>query len=163
MKPRFAIEHLAATQDRTSFDCGEAQLNRYFREQARQDAQRRIANCFVAVNEDGVAGFFTLAAAGIPVADLPAKRLPRYPLLPGAIIGRLAVDQRWQGLGLGSDLIVDAIVRATRTEAAIFALIVDAKSERAAAFYQRHGFAALEGRPGSLFLPLARAARALRT
>jgi GNAT superfamily N-acetyltransferase len=76
-----------------------------------------MVNCFVAIEEAGVpvAGIYTLSAAGIPLSDLPedgTKRMPRYPVLPAVRIGRLAVDNRFHGRGLGAALLADAATRA---------------------------------------------------
>jgi GNAT superfamily N-acetyltransferase len=79
------------------------------------------------------------------------RRLPRYPILPAVLIGRLAVDTRYQGRQIGSALIIDALRRSARAAPASFGLIVDAKDDQAAAFYRRHGFVS------SLFLPIATA------
>src|SRR5260370_26584609 len=84
----------------------------------------------------------------------------RYALLPAGLIGRLAVDQKYQGQRLGSALIMDA---AARAEPAIFALIVDAKDDSAVTFYQRHEFRRFVSTPASLFLPIATALQALST
>jgi len=92
-----------------------------------------------------------------------ARRLPRYAVLPTGLIGRLAVDQAFQGRRLGSALIMDAAVRAAHAETAIFALVVDAKDEAAVSFYQHHGFRRFTSKPASLFLPVATALRALQT
>src|ERR1700691_4402992 len=104
--PAFRIEPLGDAHDRTGFHCGEEALDRYFQTQATQDIRRRVANCFVAVDAASgqVAAYYTMAAASVPLVDLPpeeAKRLPRYPTLPAVRIGRLAVDQRYQCRGLG--------------------------------------------------------------
>ncbi len=125
-----------------------------------------MSSCFVATGAEGrVAGFYTFAAASIPAAELPqddTRKLPRYPMFPAALIGRLAVDRLAQGEGLGGDLLVDAIHRATRADQAIFTLLVEAKNETAAGFYRKHGFLPLATRQLSLFLTLARAAALLR-
>ena len=113
-----------------------------------------------------IAGYYTFAAASLPLTELSAdekQRLPRYALLPAGLIGRLAVDQKYQGQRLGSALIMDAAARAARAEPAIFALIVDAKDDRAVTFYQRHEFRRFVSRPASLFLPIATALQALST
>ena len=68
---RLRIRTLDAAHDRTAFQCGEPALDRYFREQAAQDGRRRIANCFVALDVDAVAGFYTLSSASIPLPDVP--------------------------------------------------------------------------------------------
>lgn len=67
--------------------------------------------------------------------------MPRYPVLPAVRLGRLAVDRRFQGRGLGAALLADAALRASRSEIAAAILVVEAKDERAAGFYRRHGFA----------------------
>jgi GNAT superfamily N-acetyltransferase len=161
----FRIERLAG-HDRAGFDCGVPALDTYLRTQAGQDARRRMASCFVAVDGGGaVMGFYTLAAAGVAPSGLPeeiARRLPRYPSVPAYRVGRLAVDRRARGLKLGAALLADAFLRAGRAEAAGYALVVDAKDEHAAAFYRHHGFLGLTGQPLTLFLPLGTAAGLLR-
>jgi GNAT superfamily N-acetyltransferase len=83
------------------------------------------------------------------------KHLPRYPTLPAVRIGRLAVDERFHGRGLGAAILADAGHRTMRSDAAAFAILVDAKNDHAVAFYQRQGFRALVSRPRALFLPIA--------
>ncbi|HEV7880044.1 GNAT family N-acetyltransferase [Bradyrhizobium sp.] len=73
-------------------------------------------------------------------------------MLPAALIGRLAVDRRYQGPSLGAALLFDAIARAVRADAAVFTLIVDAKDDAAARFYRHHGFTHFQaGRRGRFF------------
>jgi GNAT superfamily N-acetyltransferase len=94
------------------------------------------------------------------MTELPeaqARKLPRYPVLPAALIGRLAVDRRYQGKQLGAALLYDAITRATRADAAVFALLVDANDETAARFYRHHGFEAFWASAARMFLPVATA------
>jgi GNAT superfamily N-acetyltransferase len=162
----FRLAPLGAEHDRGSFHCGEEALDRYFQTQATQDIRRRVANCFVAVEGDTaqVAAYYTIAAASIPFIDLPpeeAKRLPRYPTLPAMRIGRLAVDQKFQGRGLGGALLIDAARRSLQAPPAVYPLLVDAKSDDAVAFYQKFGFRTLASQPRTLFLPLATAQKAL--
>lgn len=155
----FLLARLDAPHDRAGFHSDSEPLNRYLREQVTQDIRRRVAACFVALADDRrIAGYYTLASASLLLADLPAgvaRKLPRYPTVPAVRLGRLAVDHAFQGQGLGGALLADAIDRAVRSEIAAFALVVDAKSEVAAAFYRHHGFIALPDSPGTLFLPLA--------
>ena len=150
--------------DRTGFSCGVSALDRYLREQATQDMRRRVSNCFVAVDPAGrIEGYYTFAATGLLLTDLPeafARRLPRYPLVPAGLIGRLAVDDAQRGRGLGGAMVIDAARRAARADPAVFALIVDAKDEAAADFYLHLGFARLVSRPLSLFLAVATALKA---
>lgn len=159
----FLLSSLNAAHDRAAFRCDSEPLNRYLRDQVTQDIRRRVAACFVAlVDEQRIAGYYTLASASVLLADLPAnigKKLPRYPSVPAVRMGRLAIDQAFKGQGLGGALLADALDRAARSEIAAFAMIVDAKDETAAAFYQHHGFIALPDSPRTLFLPLATAGR----
>jgi GNAT superfamily N-acetyltransferase len=155
----FRIDPLNATHDRKAFACGVAALDDYLAIRATQDIKRRIGHCFVALTEEGqIAGYYTLAATSIPlpdISDADAKKLPRYPLVPAALIGRLAIDQRFQGKRPGGALVVDAAKRATRSEAAIYAIVVEAKDETARAFYMHLGFICFLSRPMSLYLPMA--------
>jgi ribosomal protein S18 acetylase RimI-like enzyme len=161
----FRIEALTAAHDRKSFSCDVEPLDRYLRDLVSQDIKRRISNCFVALDDKGVvAGYYTFAATSLPLTELPAdlaKRLPRYPLAPAGLIGRLAVAEEFRGKRLGGALLIDAAVRAARSDPAIFALVVDAKSSSAVAFYERHGFLRFASKPDSLFLPIAAALKAL--
>ena len=83
-----------------------------------------MAACYIVVDQtkDAIAGYHTLSAADIPLTELPpdlTKRLPRYPTLPAARLGRLAVDQRYLGQKLGALLLADAVMRAAASEAAV--------------------------------------------
>ena len=106
---------------------------------------------FALVLPDGfIAGYYTLSATGVSLADLPVQitqKLPRYPLVPATLLGRLAVDRRHRGKGYGRFLLADALFRSVRSEIASFALVLDAKDETAASFYEREGFIRLPGTP----------------
>lgn len=162
----FRVVPLERHHDRAPFDSGSEPLDRYFRDQVTQDLRRRVTACFVALTrESRIAGFYTLASASVLLADLPeplAKKLPRYPSVPAVRLGRLAVDQAFQGQGLGGALLADASARTLRAEIAAYALVVEAKDEAAAAFYLHHGFVRLPDQALTLFLPLATARDATR-
>jgi ribosomal protein S18 acetylase RimI-like enzyme len=165
MTSPFRLEPLAQEHERSLFRCGEDTLDRYFQTQVTQDIRRHVANCFVAVEvvTSHIAAWYTISAASIPLVDLPpdqTRRLPRYPAVPAVRIGRLAVDQNFQGRGLGAALLADAASRALNADAAAFTLLVDAKNDQAVAFYQRFGFRILARQPRTLFLPLATAQKA---
>lgn len=153
------IETLAADHDRSSFESGVESLDRYFRIQAGQDARKNMAAPFAMILADGVvAGYYTLSATSLTLAELPeatVRKLPRYPLVPATLLGRLAVDRRYQGKGYGRFLLADALYRAVINEIASFAVIVDAKDESARRFYERESFLALPGQPLKLFRPMA--------
>jgi len=122
--------------------------------------RRRVAQVFVAHGDlsGKIAGYYGLSAASFEKDELPpsvAKRLPHYSV-PAAILGRLAVDNAYQGHGLGETLLLDAIRRVVRAGAtlAVYAIVVDAKNDRAVAFCERYGFRAFASDHRRLFLPL---------
>jgi ribosomal protein S18 acetylase RimI-like enzyme len=163
----FRVQVLGSDHARDGFSCGTPALDHYLARQATQDMRRRVSACYVAteVSSGKIAGYYTLAAGSVPLTDLPealAKKLPRYPSVPAARVGRLAVDQAFHGRKLGGALLADAADRAARSEVAIFALIVDAKDDTAAAFYRHHGFEPLGGKSRQLFVPLERFRAAAR-
>lgn len=157
--PDFIIESLSSKHDRASFSCGIEVLDLYLKTQATQDQRRRVANCYALVNESNnqVVGFYTLSASSILLADLPydlAKRLPRYPSVPVARLGRFAVDQTYQGQKLGAALVWDALERASKSELMAYALVVDAKDDNAQSFYLHSGFIKFGSLPRQLLFPL---------
>lgn len=136
-------------------------LDRYLQQQARQDAEKRVAAAFVLIEPPAinVLGYYTLSASVITADALPvelAKKLPRYPQLPVTLLGRLAVDQDQRGKGLGEFLLMDALYRSLNAaaEIAAMAVIVDAKDPAAEAFYAHFGFISLQHQPARMFLPM---------
>lgn len=158
----YSIRALDGDARTADFACGEQALDEYLQRYASQDIKRGVARVFVASPAEQprvVAGFYTLSAASIAAETLPEKwrkKLPRYPV-PVALLGRLAVARQFQGQGLGSILLADACKRvaAASKTLAVAALVVDAKSPKAAAFYQHFGFIELPGQPGRWMLPRA--------
>jgi GNAT superfamily N-acetyltransferase len=153
------VEALGPHHDRSSFASGVEPLDRYFRSQAGQDARKNMAAPFVLVLPDGaIGGFYTLSATGVKLTEFPidiTRKLPRYPLVPATLLGRLAVDQTYQGRGYGRFLLADALVRAVRSEIASFAIIVDAKDDAARRFYERESFLPFPDQPLKLFRSMA--------
>lgn len=153
----YLIEPFADGHDRAAFSCGVVALDRYLQNQARQDVSKHVAATFV-ITPDGVkiAGFYTLSAHAIHLADLPeavAKKLPRYPSVPATLLGRLAVSSDFRGQGVGELLLLDALKRvlASTSEVASAVVVVDAKDEEARRFYLRYGFLPLPMQPNRLF------------
>jgi GNAT superfamily N-acetyltransferase len=162
--PALRIEPLSDQHDRESFASGAEPLDRYLQQQAGQDARRRVASCFLLLADDNPApiGFYTLAATSIAFAELPqtlAKRLPRYPLVPATLMGRMAVDARHQGQGYGEFMLFDSFSRVLRNEIASYAFVVDAKDEKATQFYRRYRFLPLIEGGRRLFVPVTEIAK----
>ena len=153
------ITALAAQHDRTDFDCGEPAPNDFLRRLARQQAERGFNRTYVAAEAEGaqILGFYALSAGAVEFEHWPTGfRLPRYPV-PVARIGRLAVDRRWQGEGVGRMLLRHAlqVSVALARQIGLYAVVVDAKHAEAAAFYAHFGFQPFQDGNLRLFLPLS--------
>jgi GNAT superfamily N-acetyltransferase len=156
------IEPLQRDHDRALFDCGEPALDEYLARFARQSQESGVARTFVAVLDaepSRVLGYYSLAVGSIDKTNLPpsaARRFPNFPL-PIARLARLAVERSQQGKGLGEHLLLDALNRCLRVaeDVGIAAVFIDAKHERAKAFYARFELDALPEHPLTLWLPLA--------
>jgi GNAT superfamily N-acetyltransferase len=141
-------------------------LDDWLRTRASQDQRRHVAQVFVALDEQGIVGFYSLSMFALVLDNLPAelaRKLPRYRAIPAALIGRLARHERARGSGLGDLLLADAIKRvlAAAESVAAYAIVVDAKDERGCRFYQSHGFVPFPSQPQRLFLLTQTAAAAL--
>lgn len=165
----YRVEALDRRHDRSAFACGVEPLDRYLREQAGQDARKRVAAPFVLREGDSnaVLGYYTLSPLSVDVGAWPpevAKKLPRYPVVPATLLGRLAVDGRLRGKGMGEYLLMDALRRAhdASRQVASVAVVVDAKDERALAFYLRYGFIPFADHGNRLFLPMGIIAQLFR-
>jgi GNAT superfamily N-acetyltransferase len=137
-------EPLDERHDLSRFDSGRPDLDRWLREHARSAEARRTARTFVWLDDSGsVIVYYTIAAHLLQRADLPRSISRGNPnQIPAVLLARLALDRTLHGQGLGGALLADAltqIVAATRVVAARF-VVVDAIDERAASFYERHGF-----------------------
>jgi GNAT superfamily N-acetyltransferase len=160
---------VSKAHNRDAFDCGEPELNEFLRRHARQSNEGGGAKTFVATPSAGddsrVLGYYSLSPASIAYARTPIivkKGLARYDV-PVFRLGRLAVDLTMQGRGLGGQLLLAAGRRCLRaaTEVGGVALLIDAKNDRVAGWYETYGAIALLDAPRSLLLPLATVQAAL--
>ena len=162
MSANWRVEGLSKSHDCSQFSCGESALDEYLARFARQNHESGIAKTFVAVggeNSRQVLGYYSISAGAIDRENLPAraaKRFPSFPV-PVARLARLAVDQAFQGRGLGEHLLMDALRRVFRasSDIGIVALLLDAKHEKAKRFYARYEFESLPDHPLKLWLPMA--------
>jgi len=146
--------------DRTVFDCGAPALNLYLRNYALQNQKRGIVRNYVTTRkaDNIVVAFYSLVYGSLDQKLLPAKLVKgagKYDI-PVMLLARLAVDHREQGTGLGKALLKDAILRTMQAAeiAGLKFLLVHAKDDTAASFYQKHGFEQVLGDPLKLFLPV---------
>ena len=158
MSARFSLK-LLESEDRSDFSCGSKQLDEYFKQRASQDMRRRATGCYITIEKTTglIAGFYTISAAHTELKALPEswkKQLPKYPRVPTVLVGRLAVDERFRGLKIGSALILDAAARAMRSELIVSLMAVEAKDDAAAQFYLHHGFKRDPNNLDYLFAPV---------
>lgn len=157
----FSVEPLGKDHDRNAFFSGSQPLDAYFRTQARQDIEKRVAATFVLrdTGTNRIAGFYSLSSTAVPLGKVPpeiAKKLPKYPLVPATLLARLAIDSGYRGRGLGEFLLLHALEKslAHSKQIASAAVVVDAKDEAARNFYLKHQFIELPDQPKRLFLPM---------
>jgi GNAT superfamily N-acetyltransferase len=144
----FRLQPLAKQHERAAFSCGVQSLDHYLKTQASQDMRRKANAVFVMVSADAptrIIGYFTLCAYSLSQNTVPEaarKHIPRYPLVSATLIGRLAVDKSNQGRGVGAVLLARALRLAYENMSVVGSsmIVVDAMDERAACFYEAHGF-----------------------
>lgn len=157
MKPPCPLDN---QHDRSSFDCGYSELNEYLQRFAGQNQTKGSARTYVVLDGERVVAYYTLVVGSVEWKDCPddvRKGLGRYPV-PVIVIGRLAVDRRFQRKGLGIGLIKDAFARSLQVSdlVGVVAILVDAKDEQAKNYYEskRLGFKSMPGEPLKLYLPI---------
>lgn len=152
---------MAKRHNREAFDCGEAALNEFLQRHARKSHEIGGAKTFLAASDiDGktILGYYSLSPASIAYARTPEfvrRGLARYDV-PAFRLARLAVDLKFQGHGLGGQLLLSAGRRCLLAAAEVggVAMLIDAKNERVGAWYQSYGALPLLDAQLSLVLPL---------
>jgi GNAT superfamily N-acetyltransferase len=147
----FEVVPLGKQHDRAGFSCGEESLDRYLKTQAAQDMRRKANAVFVMVRAPTpakVVGFFTLCASTLSQGAIPTaarRHIPRYPLVSATLLGRLAIAKEYQGQGIGAALLARALRKAYENASVVGSslVVVDALGERAAQYYEAHGFVRL--------------------
>lgn len=163
-------EPISKAHDRKSFDCGDVSMNAFFQRYARQSHESGAAKTFLAIddaNRKSILGFYSLAPGALAYADAPQtirRGLARHEV-PGFRLARIAVDLRWQGQGLGGQLLGAAARRCLRAAGEVggVVLIIDAKNDRAAHWYANYGAIPLTDKPLTLVMSLATFVEELRT
>ncbi len=150
-----------ARHNRDAFDCGVVELNDYLKTKLGQHSRRSITRGYVLATPDGtIAGYFTLAASRLSVIVIADGRgLPARMPLPATLLGRLAVDVKFRGRGLGGVLLVEALRIAVRASETIASAVieVDAKDDTSRSFYAKYGFESLADDQLHMYLPMATA------
>lgn len=155
-------QSLNSTHNKKEFCCGKPMLDNYLHRQASQDVKRKLSVCFVLLDKTDnqiIQGYYTLSNNSIPLEMVPVsfkKKLPKsYTSIPTILLGRLAIDNNYQGHGIGKVLLIDALKRCFLLSKSIgsYAVIVDPLDTEAESFYFKYGFIKL---PDSekMFLPM---------
>ena len=154
------IEPLNPSLNKKDFSCGKRMLDNYLHLQASQDVKRKLCVVFAMFEAKTIKGYYTLSNASVPAEMMPEslrKKMPKsYEALPVTLLGRLAVDAKFKGEGLGGILLVDALKRSYDSSRILgsIGVIVDPLDSEALAFYEKFGFILLPG-SGKMFLPMA--------
>lgn len=160
-KSKYNIEPLG-DHDRAAFSCGNAALDRYLREQASQDVKRGLAAVFVITAKDApkaIVAYYTLSSRELKIDQLPAdiaRKAGRYGYVGVTLLGRMAVDEKYKGAGLGALTLIDALAKSLTAsrDVASWAVFVEAIDDVAASFYRKYGFIELPEDKRRLFLPM---------
>lgn len=146
---------------RSDFSCGKDSLNNYIIKQASQDLKKQITTVFILIDEPefNVLAYYTLSSYTVDITVLSqdfAKRLPRYPLLPATLLGRLAVDSKYKGKRYGELMLMNALKKSLDASTTIgsLAVIVKALDEEAVNFYRKYNFQQFKQNPMQLYLPM---------
>jgi len=142
------IELLDKKHNRKDFDCGKELLNDYLKTQAGQDVKRKLSACFVLADSETkvIQGYYTLSNNSIPLSSFSEqiqKKLPKsYDSIPTTLLGRLAIDKKYQGKGIGKIILIDALKRSfgISNEIGSFGIVVDPMDDEAKGFYQKYDF-----------------------
>lgn len=148
---------VADHHDLDAFTCGVAVLDDWLKKKAKSNERTRASRTFVLCNEERVIGYYALATGSVAAKISPGKIRRNMPNpIPVMVLGRLAIDQEFQGKGLGDALLRDAILRTLQAAdiAGIKAIMVHAISEEAKKFYQERSFILSPSEPLTLLLPL---------
>lgn len=148
-----------------AFSCGTPALDNWLQKRALVNQSSGASRTYVVCDGAAVVGYHALAVGGITHGEVPGRIRRNMPdPIPAMVLARLAVDTRWQGQGLGADLLRDAVLRTLKASeiAGIRAVIVDAISDDAARFYEQFGFVRSTVLPMWLIASLADLANALK-
>lgn len=159
-----APEHLTAAHNVSAFDSGVPSLDDWLINRALANERTGASRTYVICAGVRVVGYYALATGGVAQVQAPGRVRRNMPdPVPVMILGRLAVDQKWQGRSLGSSLLRDAILRTLQAAeiAGIRAILVDAISDDAKRFYERNGFRVSPVDPMILMITVADAKEAV--
>jgi len=151
-----APQPINSSHDISQFQSKSKTLNNWLKQKTLKN-EGDTARTYVVICEHKVIGYYCLASSGVyhSLAIRKVKQNAPDPA-PCMLIGRLAVDGQWEGQGIGSGLLRDAIFRVLQASkiVGIRCILVHAKDEEAKQFYLKHKFKPSPIEPLTLMLPL---------
>lgn len=155
---RLVVEPLSSGHEKSDFDCGSTDLNLFLKQFASQNQKKHLVRTYVCCRGKQVVGYYSLAFGSVNQDGAPefmTRGIGRYQI-PAMILGRLAIDTKEQGKGLGIALLKDAVLRTKQAAqiAGLRAIIVHAKDAKAQSFYIKYGFISSLNDPLTLFFPI---------
>jgi predicted N-acetyltransferase YhbS len=151
--------------DTTSFDCGDPILDDWLKHTALKNESKGSSRTFVVCENDTVVGYYALATGSVERNDATGNVRRNMPEpIPVMVLGRLAVDKKYQSQGIGRGMLKDAILRVigVAKQAGIRAILVHAISDEAKLFYMRQGFRESPTNDMTLMITLEEALRHAR-
>lgn len=148
---------LSETHITADFSCGIDTLDSWLKTKAGRNEKIHASRTYVLCEDHRVVGYYALASGSVATSIAPRKLKRNMPdPIPVMVLGRLAIDHRYQGQGLGKALLRDAILRVLQAAdiAGIKAILVHALSDEAKRFYEEYGFIAFKDQPMTLALPI---------
>jgi GNAT superfamily N-acetyltransferase len=144
------IEPISRLHNRKLFDCSDDEVNRFLREQALQDHEKDLSRTMVLIleaDQTRIIGYHTLAMSQVRQEEIPKDKPKIKRSIPVVLLGQLGVDRAFQGRGLGELLLMDAQARVDEISrrAGIRAMMLDARNERLAKWYEQHDFVRFPG------------------
>lgn len=157
----YRTEQLHHVHEHERFDCGTAPLNDWLLREAHRAQRSDTARSYVWIEEDALAvvGYYAITPTEVLKTELSRSLAGGLSVVPGYLLGRLALDRSLHGSGLGGWLLYDALETAVNAceLAGGRIIVVDAVDDHAAAFYTHHGFRAVKGNPRRLVLKMSTA------
>jgi len=144
------IEPLSKAHNRKIFGCGDEQVTLFLRQQALQDHERDLSRTMVIVDEaapDRIIGYHTLLMAHVKQEEVPYDHSRIKRGIPVILLGQLGVDVNFKGRGYGDILLMDAQARVDEiaSKTGVRAMMLDARNERLARWYEEHDFVRFPG------------------
>ena len=163
--PDDKVEIKIFSQDyiRKDFSCGNSRLDNYIKDRASKDIKYNVAATNVLTQGNTIIGYYTLSSYSIKSVIIPEPirvKLPKYNVIPATLLGRLAVDEKYQGQGYGEFLLIHAMEKSliASNEVASMALCVDAINDKAKKFYKQYDFVEFKDAETKLFISMEKIA-----